>query len=391
MKGILEDIGIHQLGHAHYRYYRCKDCGTEYPRLQPYGMPSCNGKIIGRCPYCQEKAMINEGDTGRYFFNRKDEMLMVLSTEVAGDKPVLVVRVDKNYKPKGSATTYLVGNHGRFYISNVEDNYDVARPVFKSGMCIVHNTTGMLIRLLRYDPDHHKWWMSDMNDPYKICHLVSEEELLTKYDWNDTKQKAEKENEMKLGYNDVQRHYRSEEGNIYRVLDVSQYKGARAGLIVQVDPVTGALIGNYIVHYCGMAGKFNGGSKSLVEPVFTNNQVLQHKTLKDCAPVTLRAYNGKTHNWTVDCINPEIKELSEKVLLQHYEDTAADGALIEVGQVWKDKSSGQEDMIVSVNRKQNLAAIGTFSSVSFAQIQKNWVLVSAGCSCKGDKDEVQKQ
>ena len=55
--GILDDIGMHNLGVHRYRYFRCRDCGTEYPASKPGNSlaAQCNGKSIGRCPYCSEK------------------------------------------------------------------------------------------------------------------------------------------------------------------------------------------------------------------------------------------------------------------------------------------------------------------------------------------------
>lgn len=50
--GTLEPIGRRRLGQATYDYSRCLDCGTEYPHLKG-GLPSCNGRPIGRCPWCE--------------------------------------------------------------------------------------------------------------------------------------------------------------------------------------------------------------------------------------------------------------------------------------------------------------------------------------------------
>ena len=50
--GRLVSIGRHSLGRASYEYFRCVDCGTDYPVI---GLgPRCNGKYIRRC-LCVER------------------------------------------------------------------------------------------------------------------------------------------------------------------------------------------------------------------------------------------------------------------------------------------------------------------------------------------------
>ena len=54
--GKLVGIGRHSLGAASYVYFRCVDCGTEYPCTKKNGLPRCNGAAIRRCPFCRPQA-----------------------------------------------------------------------------------------------------------------------------------------------------------------------------------------------------------------------------------------------------------------------------------------------------------------------------------------------
>jgi len=50
--GKLVSIGRHNLGASQrYEYFRCVDCGTDYPAVNGFA-PSCNHHEISRCPYC---------------------------------------------------------------------------------------------------------------------------------------------------------------------------------------------------------------------------------------------------------------------------------------------------------------------------------------------------
>lgn len=49
--GVLRYIGRYKLAHQMYDYFRCVDCGTEFPQIG--GSASCNGRKIARCPWCR--------------------------------------------------------------------------------------------------------------------------------------------------------------------------------------------------------------------------------------------------------------------------------------------------------------------------------------------------
>lgn len=53
--GKLFCVGIKMLGAYSYEYFRCVDCGTEYPTTSTnkgFGV-SCNGHLIDLCPWCR--------------------------------------------------------------------------------------------------------------------------------------------------------------------------------------------------------------------------------------------------------------------------------------------------------------------------------------------------
>jgi rubrerythrin len=51
MSGALQFIGRKSLGlYAENDYFRCSDCGTDYPRID--GVIRCNGFTISSCPWC---------------------------------------------------------------------------------------------------------------------------------------------------------------------------------------------------------------------------------------------------------------------------------------------------------------------------------------------------
>lgn len=49
--GVLRYIGRFKLARQVYDYFRCVDCGTEFPEID--GSASCNGHKISRCPWCR--------------------------------------------------------------------------------------------------------------------------------------------------------------------------------------------------------------------------------------------------------------------------------------------------------------------------------------------------
>jgi hypothetical protein len=44
--GALQYVGVRHHGRDSYAYWRCVDCGTDYPG-------SCNGHRVGLCPFCR--------------------------------------------------------------------------------------------------------------------------------------------------------------------------------------------------------------------------------------------------------------------------------------------------------------------------------------------------
>jgi len=51
-RGALLNMGEARLGRFDtYQWWRCVDCGTEYPQV-PFRAITCNGYAIGRCPWC---------------------------------------------------------------------------------------------------------------------------------------------------------------------------------------------------------------------------------------------------------------------------------------------------------------------------------------------------
>ncbi len=52
-RGTLVDAGVGNLGHTSYRWSRCVTCDSLYPHI--HGLPRCNGRNIGDCPWCSER------------------------------------------------------------------------------------------------------------------------------------------------------------------------------------------------------------------------------------------------------------------------------------------------------------------------------------------------
>jgi uncharacterized protein CbrC (UPF0167 family) len=51
--GRLVSVGVKPLGLGQrFEYFRCVDCGTEYPRTD-FGQIMCNGVGVALCPWCR--------------------------------------------------------------------------------------------------------------------------------------------------------------------------------------------------------------------------------------------------------------------------------------------------------------------------------------------------